>query len=154
MLKTRFLPTFMLTLSALAIAPFILPAIAHQAQHQATSSTEGGMEVMIHLDPNDSPVAGSSSETWFVLTAPSGDNVPLANCNCEAMVYDANEQMVVHNLPLGATMVDDKEAIGTAITFPAPGSYTVVLSGQSQDGSFEPFEIRFPVTAVTSTSMY
>lgn len=152
-MQTKLVPTLFLTLSALAIAPFVVPAIAHQAQHQSTAAGDGEMEAMIHLDPSDSPAAGSPSETWFVLKA-NNMPVPLANCNCEVMIYDSRNQMIMHGLPLSETMIDGQAAIATEITFPLPGAYTVVLSGQAQDGSFEPFEIRFPVTSVASTSAY
>ncbi|HEY9658600.1 MAG TPA: hypothetical protein V6C65_09130 [Allocoleopsis sp.] len=36
-------------------------------------------------------------------------------------------------------------AISTSIIFPVSGNYTVVLSGQSTDNSFEPFALEFPV---------
>ncbi|WP_416673290.1 hypothetical protein [Egbenema bharatensis] len=121
--------------------------IAHQ-QHQAVPSDSSGISVMIHLDPDDTPHAGHASETWFMLMQSDGSVISPSDCDCGARVYDTQGEMVFHHLPLSSTWVNGYEAIGTSITFPTPGAYTVVLSGESVNNSFEPFEIEFPVTAV------
>jgi hypothetical protein len=123
----------------------VLPAIAHQDQ----MSTSGNVGAMIHVDPNDTPPAGQPRPAWFELTRADGSPIPLSDCNCQVMVHNAQDRAIIHDLPLASTSVAGEEVISTTITFPTPGSYTVVLSGESKDGSFEPFEIMFPITAVT-----
>jgi hypothetical protein len=139
-----------LSVCGLAIEPTIhsLPSIAHQ-QHQMTASDSSSISVMIHLDPDDSPHAGHPSETWFMLMQPNGSIISPANCDCWVRVYDFQGETVFHHLPLSSMTVDGQEVVSTSITFPAPGAYTVVLGGESNDASFAPFEIMFPVTAVT-----
>lgn len=138
-----------LAVCGLSIEPSLhsLPLIAHQ-QHQTTTSDSSTINVMIHLDPDDTPHAGHPSETWFMLMQPDGSIIPPADCDCRARVYDSEGETVFHHLPLSSTMVNGQEAISTNITFPSPGAYTIVLSGESNNASFEPFEINFPVTAI------
>jgi hypothetical protein len=123
----------------------VLPAIAHQDQ----MSESGGVEAMIHVDPHDSPPAGQPRQAWFEITRADGSPISLSDCNCQVMVHDAQDRAILHDLSLASTSAEGEEVISTTITFPKPGSYSVVLSGESKDGSFEPFEIMFPITAVT-----
>jgi hypothetical protein len=146
-LMHRVLPLFILSVFGIAFAPLIgaLPSIAYR--QMATSTTVGAT---MHLEPNDMPHAGQASPTWFMLTQRGGSIIPPANCRCEIAVYDANNQDLsvgtntIHH-PLSTVSVNQHQAIGTTVTFPAAGNYTVVLSGQSQDKSFDPFELIFPV---------
>lgn len=141
----RFIPALFLTLSTFAIAPFILPAIAHQ--HFAKRDR---ISASIQFDSN-SPIAKQPNAAEFLLTK-NDRNLSLENCNCQIQVRDFRDRAITENLPLTDTTIEGKAAIATEITFPSPGSYTVVLSGQIQ--STEPFEIRFPVTAIDRNPTY
>lgn len=115
--------------------------------HQSTAATLGAT---IHLDPNDMPQAGQASLTWFLLTQPNGILVTPERCNCQVAVYDSENQQIIQDLPLSTITLTghqqtDHRAISTSIVFPVSGNYTVVLSGQSMDNSFEPFVLEFPV---------
>lgn len=144
----RIIPTLFLSLSTLAIAPFIVPGIAHQ--HFASRDR---VDATIRFQSNNSLIAGKPNATQFLLTAKNDQPVSRLSCNCQVSVHDFRDRAIVNRLPLSDTMIDGKAAIATAITFPASGSYTIVLSGQIQASS-EPFEIRFPVTAIHSTPTY
>lgn len=130
-----------------AIAPSINIAPLHAHQQQTNANSVGAM---IHLEPDDSPHAGKPSTTWFMLTRPNKDIIAPSKCNCRVVVYNAQKQRIFHHLPLSTMPVEGHqkghEAIRTTITFPKPGSYTVLLSGESKDGSFNPFKLTFPVT--------
>jgi hypothetical protein len=142
----RLLPLFIWTVCSSAIIPiaFALPLIAHQ---EKTASSVGAM---IHLDPNDSPYAEKPTLTWFMLTRRGGAMVSPSTCNCRVTVYDSRQQAIAQPLPLSTIALEGHkkghQGIRTTITFPKPGAYTVVLAGQANDKSFEPFEIKFPVT--------
>lgn len=142
----RLLPIFIWTVCSSSIIPlaFALPLIAHQ---EKTSNTVGAM---IHLDPKDSPYARKPTLTWFMLTRRGGNMVAPSTCNCRVSVYNAQSQTIAEQLPLSPISLEGHQkghqGIRTTITFPKSGAYTVVLSGQARDKSFEPFELKFPVT--------
>jgi hypothetical protein len=126
------------------------PLEAHQQK-----MTSNGVAVTIHLEPKDSPYVGKPTLTWFMLAQRSGEMIAPATCNCRVVAYAASKQgdkptWTSNRLPLSTMdMAGHKkghQAIRTNITFPKPGAYTVVLSGQSKNGSFQPFEMKFPIT--------
>lgn len=142
----RIIPVFIWTVCASAIIPaiFVPPLIAHQQK-----TVDGNLEVMLHLDPNDFPYAKKPTLTWFMLMRRNGDYVSPDNCNCQVSVYNDRNQPIAPRFPLSKMQMEghkkEHEAIRTTITFPKPGSYTVVLSGRPKDGSFTPFELKFPI---------
>ncbi len=99
----------------------------------------------MHLEPHDMPRAKQASPTWFMLTQRGGGLIPAENCACQVAVYDSGHQEIAQNSSLTTTLVEAYQAIGTTMTFPTPGTYTVVLSGRSKDETFQPFELTFPV---------
>ncbi|MCL6433563.1 MAG: hypothetical protein K6T90_04985 [Leptolyngbyaceae cyanobacterium HOT.MB2.61] len=141
----RTLAMFTLTICGFVITPmaFARPLIAHQ------QTSAGDVEVMIHLDPDDSPYAGKPTLTWFMLMRRDGDMISPSSCNCRVVAYDSRNRAIAHHLPLSPIPIEGHqkghEAISTMITFPKPGSYTVVLSGNSKKGDFNQFELKFPV---------
>jgi hypothetical protein len=142
----RFLSVLISAACGLPFTPvFTLSAMAHQPQMAAS----GNVGAMIHVDPMDSPPAGRSSQTWFTLTNADGSPILPSTCDCRVMAHDAEGEAIAHHLPLSVDSINGQEAISTMITFPTPGSYMVILSGESKDGSFEPFEFMFPITAVS-----
>lgn len=100
----------------------------------------------IHQDSNKALRAGQASRTWFTLTQTEGTTIAPANCACQVAIYDANNRLIMRDLPLSVLPVEGKQTISTIITFPTPGNYRLVLTGQANDGSFRPFVVYFPVT--------
>ncbi len=128
-----------------AIAPIFTtpPLDGHQPQ------AIGKLEVMVHLNPNGSPYAGKPSKTWFMLMQRNDNVISSIHCDCNVAVYNVYNQAIADHLPLSVTPVaghhQAHQVIRTTITFPHPGTYTVVLSGHSTNGSFTSFVLRFPV---------
>lgn len=145
-MSDRLIPTLFLSLSALAIAPFVVPAIAYQ---QFFSNR---IDATIQFSANSPPAVGKISTAHFLLSDKNNQPVPLSNCHCQVRVQDFRDRTIFSNLPLSAATIDGKAAIATEIVFSISGSHTVILSGQIQ--SSEPFEIRFPVTAVHTNPTY
>ncbi|KAM3113934.1 hypothetical protein [Phormidesmis sp. 146-33] len=139
------------TVLGVTLAPFwLLPLEAHQ--QKAAPNSVGAM---IHLEPDDSPYAGKSTMTWFMLTRRGGAMISPATCDCQVTAYATGKQgskpiWMTDRLPLSTIEMAGHQkghrAIRTNITFPKPGAYVVVLSGKSKDGSFNPFEMKFPIT--------
>lgn len=129
------------------VLPVLLatPAVAHQVQvSEAVGAT-------LHIEPNDVARAGEPTQLWFALVHRGGQPIPLSACQCQLTLYDqGGEALLTPSLrPLS---VEDYEAIAT-ITFPAVGSYELVLEGQAQaPGAFPPFELTFSVTVATAAT--
>ena len=148
----KLLPICMASVLGVAFVPLVSPLPLNAHQNKTTSN---GIKAMVHLEPNDSPYAGKPTMTWFMLTQPSGAMVSPATCDCQIAAYGADEPASkttwkTDRLPLSTMKLAGHEkghqAIRTDITFPKPGAYVVVLSGKAKDGSFSPFELKFPVT--------
>jgi hypothetical protein len=122
---------------------YVPPPIAHQSRNISD------VEVMIHLEPDDFPYAGKPTQTWFMLTRRNGEMIAPSSCNCRIAAYDSRNQAIARQLPLSTMAIEghkkDHQALQTNITFPKPGSYKVVVSGQAKDESFAPFEFSVPV---------
>lgn len=100
----------------------------------------------MHLASDKAPRAGQANLTQFTLTQAEGETISPANCACEIAIYNANNQLIMRDLPLSILMQEDRQMISTIITFPSPGTYRLVLTGQFQDGRFEPFVVNFPIS--------
>jgi hypothetical protein len=146
---TKLLPISLMMTAGLVIAvPFLSmqPISAHQTQ----ADPDSNVIVMIHLDPQDSPYAGKSTLTWFMLTRSNGEMIAPTTCNCQVKVYNGKNVEIANHLPLSLMSVEGHEvghkAFRTQITFPKPGTYTVVVLGTAKDKSFSAFERKFSVT--------
>lgn len=138
----KILPIFISSVYGVSFVLLIgaLPAITQQVKTTVT------MGAIIHLDPNDAPRAGQASSAWFKLTQRGGTVISADDCNCQLTIYSqVTKQPITDHLPLMIAAADP-QAIGTTLTFPNVGAYTLVLSGQSKDDRFDPFELEFPVT--------
>lgn len=142
--KVTLMPISIVGGLAIALMINILPLDAHQQK-----PAPKGVEVMLHLDPDDSPYAQKPSETWFMLMQKNGDMISPANCNCRIAAYNSRNQAIAHHLPLSPMKLEGHkqghEASRTMITFPTAGAYTIVVSGRAKDKSFDPFELKFPI---------
>ena len=112
--------------------------------------TNGTIGAVLHIDPNDAPVAASVSTFNFDLTDTS-KRFTTADCNCTFTITDSASGTQVENLPLA-----DLSPIQYA--FATPGVYTVVLAGPPKDATgFQPFSLTYdirvePGAAVTAQS--
>jgi hypothetical protein len=123
----------------------LYPASAHEVE---VSGDVGGT---MHIEPNDSPKAGTASLTWFALTRRGGQPIPLTDCNCTLSVYAQPRQQggkPIVQPALSATSVEGHQGVPSAkVTFPRAGAYELVLQGRPvTSGTFTPFELKFPVT--------
>lgn len=139
----KLIAVFVSTVCGFSVALTMGNLLSIAANQITTTKT---IAATIDLGPDNTPRAGKANLTEFVLTQKQGIAIPPANCTCQVAIYNANNQLIMRDLPLSATQQEGQQAISTIITFPTPGTYTLVLTGQSNDGSFEPFVLNFPVT--------
>ena len=127
-------------------------ALAHTVK---ISADVGGT---VHLEPNDNPRAGEATQAWFALVQKGGKVIPLKDCNCRLAIYaepHAEGEPALLEPPLQPIQAERYEGIpGAKITFPKPGAYQLQLSGKPiNQGSFQPFELKFPVTVATGKTV-
>ncbi|MFW9261845.1 hypothetical protein [Nostoc sp. CALU 546] len=137
---------YLLFLSCLVISITNLhPASAHKVE---VSGDVGGT---IHIEPNDNPRAGESSQAWFALTRRGGRVIPLSQCNCELAVYAqpyaAGEPPLLEPQLEPVSAERYKGIPGAEVVFPKPGIYELQLNGKPASGArFKPFNLKFEVT--------
>ena len=119
-------------------------AQAHQVE---TSATVGGT---LHLEPNDTPRAQAETLIWVALTRRGGRVIPLEDCSCTLRVYQGNTLLAQPYLQPIST--EGYQGIPSAtFTFPAVGTYTLVLEGRPQnEAEFEPFTLTYAVTVASA----
>lgn len=137
-----------LSLLAATVAT-ISPVSAHKVQ------ISGDVGATLHIEPDDTPLAGKAALIWLALTRKGGQALPLQQCNCQLSVY--SEPSAKHSSPLlkpelkAISTQGYKGIPGTVITFPKPGAYQLELIGKPKTGaSFKPFVLSFNVTVATA----
>jgi hypothetical protein len=148
--------------------PFIWMQIPQASAHQVELSAEVGGT--LHIEPSDTPRAGEEVLAWFALTRKGGTPISLAECDCRIDIYQqpeqGDDQPILSPVPLavqGDAAVGALAGIpGAKFTFPAVGSYSLVISGQPKDDAaavetgetkrFAPFELAFDVTVAAGES--
>ncbi len=129
----------------------ISPASAHKIE------TAEDVGATLHIEPNDTPRAGETAQTWFALTRKGGKIIPLTECDCQLAVYSSPrtaESKPIAQPNLQPISAERYQGIpGTEITFPKPGAYQLEFSGKpANDDSFKPFELKFDVTVAAGTN--
>jgi hypothetical protein len=135
----------------LAIAPGLMPSLMPLRSEAHEVEVSGDVGGTMHIEPNDTPRAGTASLAWFALNRRGGSTIQLAECNCSLAVYTMPHSQgtaPIQQPPLNAISIEGRPGVPSAtITFPRAGTYEIVLKGQPNTANaFLPFELRFPVT--------
>lgn len=130
----------------------ITPVYAHTVK---VAEDVGGT---LHIEPNDNPKAGESSETWIALTRKGGKIVPLKDCNCKIEVYLKPRTTVSVPLlkpALKPIYTSQYQGIpGADIVFPKPGNYEIQISGTPKTKTnFKQFTLTFPITVAAGKTV-
>lgn len=114
-------------------------------------ATSGDVGAVLHIDPEDNPVAGEPTHFFFSMKDTSS-RFSVNGCSC-SFVVKANGKELVRDR-LGASSVLNTQEIGTSYTFPARNVYQVILEGQplATDG-FQPFTLTFDVRVDQGTTV-
>ncbi|TFI54831.1 hypothetical protein BLD44_007465 [Mastigocladus laminosus UU774] len=123
----------------------IQPAFAHKVK------TTADVGATLHIEPNDTPRAGEATRAWFALTRKGGKVIPLAQCDCQLLIYaepHASGEPPLLEPSLKSVSAERYKGIpGAEISFPRPGSYQLLLVGKPTAGSkFKPFKLKYRVT--------
>ena len=130
----------------------ITPIYAHTVK---VAEDVGGT---LHIEPNDNPKAGVSSETWIALTRRGGKIVPLKDCNCQIEVYlkpRVNGSTPLLKPALKPISTSQYQGIpGADIVFPKAGNYEIQISGTPKaNANFKAFKLTFPVTVAAGKTV-
>jgi hypothetical protein len=128
---------------ALAIIPWT--SLAHEVE---VSGDVGGT---MHIEPNDTPRAGTASLTWFALNRRGGQPIRLTDCKCMLSIYAQPRRQgdsPIQQPALQASDFEGRPGVPSAnITFPRAGAYDLVLQGQPiASGNFSEFLLKFSIT--------
>lgn len=107
--------------------------------------TDGSISVLLHINPDDDPIAGQLSELLF-LTQDKEKRFNTENCDCYASVSYNNETMFTSPLFKANSSYRGIFAPAIPYTFPQKGIYTVRLTGEPKNISgFQSFSISYDV---------
>jgi hypothetical protein len=120
-------------LAAIAVA-LICTGVA--SAHQ--TAVNNGVEVTVHVAPNDEPVAGEPAAILFPKIKTRTGKFAWANCRCVLQVSDS----------AGKVLLKSPATSRTEFTFPDPAAYQVTLSGRVlRKGKWAAFRVAFAYRA-------
>ena len=101
---------------------------------------DGNAGVVIHVDPNDDPVAGEPARVFLEIKHKS-PQFNAAACDCRLRISRDGTTVVEQAVRPG-----DFHSSVASLVFPAGGIYRVAVSGKPSAGAgFDPFEVAFDV---------
>ena len=136
MLKNKFI---LLSFTAFVFLIFTPPTQAHELKGN------GSIRALLHINPDDDPVAGQPSEILFLITD-KAKRFNTTDCACEASVIENGQ--IVFSSALHKANSSYRGIFAPAIpyTFPRKGIYTVILTGKPKNpDTFESFSISYDV---------
>ncbi|MFB2937382.1 hypothetical protein ACE1B6_19215 [Aerosakkonemataceae cyanobacterium BLCC-F154] len=141
---------------SLATLLFLGLAITPVSAHSVKIAEDVGGT--LHIEPNDNPKSGESSETWVALTRKGGKLIPLKDCNCQMVVYTKpriKESAPLLKAALKPISTSQYQGIpGADIVFPKPGNYEIEISGTPKaNANFKAFKLTFPVTVAAGRTV-
>ena len=107
-------------------------------------ASEKSIEGIVHIDPNDDPVAGR--ETNFHIEIHDGKSRFNVNeCNCEVFLYDQG-RIVYSYKNTYEKQSSDLYDINFSYNFPKKGIYELKVSGKPNvENAFESFDLNFEI---------
>jgi hypothetical protein len=128
-----------MALSVLLVVGFTQPVAAHELK------ISNGTSAVLHVLPNDQPVAGDTSEMDFSFGA-SKSGFELATCDCSVSVTTDAGKTLVKKLPLTPSAPGATLTSVVPYTFTKAGVYDVLVRGKATAGQFKDFSLDYDVT--------
>ncbi len=105
-------------------------------------ATDGNIGAILHVDPDDDPIAGSPSTIFFEFKDKTNAFNP-QNCNCRLDILENGKVLYSQ-----AVFQDNKDlsqlSAAATYTFPQRDVYQIVVSGNPRSGkSFPPFKLSY-----------
>jgi hypothetical protein len=149
--------SFMIIALALVIIFNLLLNSQPTFAHKVEISEDVG--ATLHIEPNDNPKAGETSQIWFALTKEGGEVIPLTKCACVVSIFADTKSSVANKKPILQPPLKPLSAEGyknipsAKVTFPKIGRYDLEITGKSIGGDdFKPFKLNFKIMIATAIS--
>jgi hypothetical protein len=120
----------------LLCSAFVIP----QMVYAHFPATDGPMTVILHVDPDDSPIPGEQATLHFLFEA-SKEHFSLPKCLCFVTISEGGKKLLSQKVTTSANKAvlwDD----AVNFTFPKRDIYTIILSGKPTVAKeFKPFSL-------------
>lgn len=116
----------------------IAPARAHVLK------SDGSVGAILHVSPDDDPIAGVSTDFFFELKDKEGKFTP-ENCDCSAIVFQNGKE--IYSQPLFQnTAKPSLDDASFSYVLPQKDIYSVQIVGKPlSNGSFQPFALAWDI---------
>ncbi|HVZ12410.1 MAG TPA: hypothetical protein VG965_05250 [Patescibacteria group bacterium] len=102
---------------------------------------DGNMTVVLHVEPNDNPIAQKLSNLDFEF-ADKQEKFKPQDCNCRLTIFLGDNKLLETNLKKTAEIEPSIFGLTTSYIFPAAGSYQIALSASpNKNNSFKNFDV-------------
>ncbi|HVZ66669.1 MAG TPA: hypothetical protein VG917_00225 [Patescibacteria group bacterium] len=105
--------------------------------------TDGTIGILMHVSPDDDPIAGQQSSFFFDLKDTTG-KFKSQNCDCNISIIQDGKKISTQPLAI-ATDNQNLSSAGYYFTFPSRGIYQVEIDGKSTNNSFNKFKLTYDV---------
>ena len=105
--------------------------------------SDGDMSVLLHMEPQDSPVVNESATLFFSFTE-ANNKFKIEDCNCSVKIFSNDQEINSTQLTQQPDGYGDN-VLSMNMIFPAKNIYIVQLSGSSKTNSFAHFAINYGV---------
>ena len=118
--------------------------LAFSNAHAHETKIAGSMRVLLHMEPQDSPVIGEPARLFLAFSDDKGI-FDITACDCELMITSKNKTVFEESLQIGDSELYGSNTGTAEFTFPKRGLYTVSVKADSKDGAFSPFALSYAV---------
>ncbi|HYE22091.1 MAG TPA: hypothetical protein VD998_00705 [Verrucomicrobiae bacterium] len=106
--------------------------------------TDGLTSVLLHMEPQDSPVVGEPATLYFSFDH-KNNQFTVLDCNCRVVIKNSQDEVL-----LDQTLTTIEESFGenvysTKYAFPARGIYFVSLTGNSKTNKFDEINLEYGI---------
>lgn len=135
-------------LKNIALSVILLLTALFFPQNQSLAhelKSEGKISALIHINPDDDPIAGQNSEILFLISD-KDKKFQAENCNCVASVIENDEVLFTSPLFKGQTSYRGIFAPAIPFVFPHKGVYTIILTGDPKNENlFQKFSLTYNI---------
>ena len=105
--------------------------------------TDKNIGAVLHMDPEDDPIAGEPSSLFFEIKDKEGKFSPAA-CNCRFTVTENGTKIFTQSLSSDTTTPGD--GLSVIYTFPKKDIYEIQIAGTpTKPNEFQPFSLSYTV---------